>query len=242
MKKFATIWCSPVPQDDELKPELQNAFGGPGEQWDVLYPDSGDLLPVAANYDGFVIGGSPKSVVEDAETPLVKNLLNLIRWVRDNSSSPIVGVCFGSQALAVALGGRVDRNPGGAFKCGVDSMTWTEAADGTRWPETARPATLAKSHGECVIELPPDSIHLASSRTIENEIYLTHGRFLGVQGHPEVSNEALRKLFMPSHRSLFSDEQWRVVEAESQHPLEPSSVKSLGRRLLADRALQAIEA
>mgnify|MGYP001440962589 CR=1 FL=1 len=237
MKKFAIVWCSPVKQDDYLKSELKTAFGLGSEQWDILYPDSGDLRPVAANYDGFVIGGSPKSVVEDAGTPLVDNLLNLIRWVRDNSSSPIVGVCFGSQAIAAALGGRVDRNPGGAFKLGVDSMAWTEAADLTHWPETSRPVTLVKSHGECVIELPPDSVHLASSRTIQNEIYVTHGRFLGVQGHPEVDNASLQKGFMPFHRSIFSDEQWRVVEEESQRPLEPASVIALGRRLLADGAL-----
>lgn len=233
MKQFAVIWCCPVPGTEFLKSRLLQIFSRSSEQWDVLAPNDADFLSRAANYDGYVVSGSPKSVVEDAGTPLVDNVLAHIRNVREHSSAPIVGVCFGAQALAVALGGAVGKNPGGHFRLGVDRLAWAGLNDAPRWPEVSQDTALVQSHGECVLELPPGSLALASSATVPNELFLAQGRFLGIQGHPEVDNACLRHAFMPLHRQFFDDEQWKLIDAEAaQQYARPEPVIALARRLL----------
>jgi GMP synthase-like glutamine amidotransferase len=229
MKKIAFICCA-----DGGPGSLIETFRSEGERWDKLMPDVHGFACDARGYDGYVISGSPKSVNDDRATPMVGNVLALIRDVYMNSNAPMLGVCFGAQAIATAFGGRVGLNPGGHFKLGVDELIWAEGMDHARLPERLRPSTLVESHGECVIELPPDSELLASSSTSPHEIFLVSNRFLGVQGHPEVDYTGLRKTFMPWHRKSFDARQWQVVEDESKRPIEPTAVVGLGRRLLAD--------
>jgi GMP synthase-like glutamine amidotransferase len=131
----------------------------------------------------------------------------------------------------------VGNNPAGRFKLGIDRMEWAPAIDTTRWPETSAESVIIESHGECVLHLPPKSTHLASSSTITNEIFLVEDRFLVVQGHPEVNSEWLQQGSMPVHRTLFDDEQWRVVEHESRQPISPEPVIALARRPLAEGVL-----
>jgi len=216
---------------------LSSTFRSEGQQWTHLLADAEHFAASAHGYDGYLISGSMRSVVDDAATPSVANVLALIRDVHANSNAPILGICFGSQAIAAALGGRVSQNPSGRFRLGVDELRWSEAADPLRWPETLRGATLAQSHGECVTELPSHSELLASSATTPHEVFLVHDRFLGVQGHPEADSKTFRESFMPLHRSLFDLNQWQAVEDESKQPLMREAVISLGRRLLADGRL-----
>jgi len=82
----------------------------------------------AVDYSGYVISGSPRSVVDDADTLLVRNLLAFLREQAESGSAPVVGLCFGSQAIAAALGGRVGKNPSERFKLGVDQLQWSTQA------------------------------------------------------------------------------------------------------------------
>jgi len=232
MKKIALLCC-----DDELPGSLTDTFRSEGQRWDKLTPDADDFASCAQGYDGYVISGSHLSVNDDRATPIVENVLALIRDVHVNSTAPVLGICFGSQAIATAFGGRVGRNPSGQFKLGVDELIWARGADRVRLPEVHRPSTLIQSHGECVLELPPHSEILASS-TVPHEIFLISDRFLGVQGHPEVDNTDLQENFMPLHRALFDTEQWQAIEHESRQPIERDAVIALGRRLLADGCLK----
>jgi len=233
MKKYAVIWCSPVAGDVTLQARISAAFSREDEQWDVLHPESEGFLASALDYSGLVISGSPKSVVHDADTPLVRNLLACIRAADGKGDIPVIGLCFGAQAIGAALGGRVEKNPSGQFKLGVDRLNWSEQARALLDESiTAAPAALVQSHGECVASLPADSVRLAGSATIPNEVFLVKQRFLGIQGHPEVDSALLRQKFMAYHRRLFDDVQWARVERESRQPVEPAPVIALGRRLL----------
>jgi GMP synthase-like glutamine amidotransferase len=232
MKRIAFVCCA-----DRLPGSLIETFRSEGEHWDKLMPDVDGFVSDARGYDGYVISGSPKSVNDDRATPMVSNVLALIRDVYMNSNAPMLGICFGSQAIATAFGGRVGLNRSGHFKLGVDELVWAGGVDRARLPETLRPSTLVQSHGECVLELPPQSASLASSSTSPHEVFLVSKRFLGVQGHPEVDNKGLRETFMPWHRKSFDAEQWQIIEDESRWPIEPTPVVDLGRRLLADGCL-----
>ena len=238
MKKYAVIWCSDVPGDEELQEKMVSAFGREDEQWDILHPARLDFLERAFDYAGHVISGSPKSVVDDADAPLVRNLLAFLCSAAQRGGVPVVGLCFGSQAIAAALGGQVERNPSGYFKLGVDRLGWSEQALALFGPQIASdPTVLVQSHGECVGRLPEGSVALASSQTIPYEVFLVNGQFLGIQGHPEVDSQFLQQKFMAYHRELFDDAQWEHVQHESQQALHPALVIALGRRLLDEGCL-----
>ena len=231
MKKYAVIWCADAPGDEEWQGKIISTFGRKDEQWDVLHPARGNFLEQAAGYAGYVISGSPQSVVDDAQTPLVRNLIAFLQAQRGDA--PVVGLCFGSQAIAAALGGQVGKNPSGRFKLGVDQLQWGAQAQALIGAQGGGgPTSLVQSHGECVTRLPPEAVALASSATIAHEVFLVDGRFLGIQGHPEVDRRFLQEKFMAYHRALFDDEQWVCVQEESQQPLDADRVIALGRRLL----------
>ena len=141
------------------------------------------------------------------------------------------------RAVLTALGGKVGRNPEGGFRLGVEALDWSPGADPLRWPELGKEAVLVESHGECVSTLPANTTVLASSKTIAHEVFLTGDRFLGIQGHPEMSIRDLQEGFMPLHRAEFSPERWRDVEQECDLTLRREGLVALGRRLLAQGRL-----
>ena len=233
MKKFALIWCSENPLLDYRDYMLGQLSGGTG-QWEVLSPAEPDFLEQAKGFDGYVISGSEKSVVDDRDAPLIQRLFALIQAVRSHSEAPVVGICFGAQALAAALGGRVGRNESGQFRLGVESLTWLAPSTTLQWPEITQDITLVQSHGECVLKMPADSVLLASSASTVHVIFLADNRFLAIQGHPEADASWLRKMFMPFHRDAFNDDEWASIEHESRQPVRREGILALIRRLLKD--------
>ena len=69
------------------------------------YDVAGGVLPAdPGEQDGWLISGARASVVDDE--PWITDLLGVVREL-DRTGSPTVGVCFGHQLLALALGGEV---------------------------------------------------------------------------------------------------------------------------------------
>ena len=231
MKRYALVWCSEVAAAD-YREYMVGQFRKGSETWNVLTPSDPDLVAKALEYDGFIISGSEKSVVDDAETEFVSRLLAFLKEVESRTSVPVVGICFGAQALGVALGGEVGRNPDRSFRLGVESLEWTNHAE--RLPElgSAQACTVVQSHGECVTRLPRSSTLLAGSKTIPHEVFLVGDRFLAVQGHPEIDSQLLKEYFMPLHRSMFDENSWQQVQKESELQVHREPILALARRLL----------
>lgn len=230
-KKFAVIWCSEV-TPLHYADQMAGIFRREGEQWDIVHPATIDFSQLSIAYDGYVVSGSEKSAVEDVSTPIVSNTIKLLRTIEATSQSPVIGICFGSQVLAVSLGGTVGLNPDQRFRLGVETMQWADNLDTERWPEAEADSTLIASHGECVQQLPPGSTLLARSKTVPHEIFLVGDRFLGIQGHPEMDAALFFEAFDQWHRPFFDDDAWAAVEQEMKLPVHNKSVCALGRRLL----------
>jgi GMP synthase (glutamine-hydrolysing) len=128
----------------------------------------------ALNPRGVILSGGPASVYEPG-APLIP------RWVLE-SGLPVLGICYGMQALAYQLGGRVE--PGHAREYGHAVIRQT-AADGifADLPETM---PVWMSHGDRVTALPPGFRVLAASDNSPVAAMGNDRGIVGLQFHPEV--------------------------------------------------------
>ena len=140
---------------------------------------TGDFPPETTRFDGVLIGGSPASVQDDA--PWIARLMDLIRTLHSRGT-PMVGACFGHQAIAKALGGTVGPNPGG----------WVMGAVETRFQGKA--LRLAAAHSEQVLRLPDGAEVLGEGPGCPVGAYRIGPRILATQYHPEMTPDFLAAL------------------------------------------------
>jgi len=124
---------------------------------------------------GVILSGGPASVYADGAPPLERELLEL--------GIPVLGICYGMQLLALALGGRVQGAEVGEFGRSQLSV----GVSGRLLAHTPEEQTCWMSHRDTVFDAPPGFTALASStaspvaafESLERQIY-------GIQFHPEV--------------------------------------------------------
>ena len=138
--------------------------------------------------DGWLLTGSSASVFDDE--PWIEPLADFVRAVHDHRV-PCVGICFGHQLLAHALGGRTERAPSG---WGVGALPMT-VLEPERWMEPALPTvTLLYSHQDQVTALPPEGRALGSAAHCPIAMLAIGDDILGIQAHPEFGAPYVRAL------------------------------------------------
>ena len=144
---------------------------------DTSRPDRFQPLP-QDGFDLLVVMGSYWSVYEEAISAWIGSELDLIRRSH-HAGTPVLGICFGGQALAAALGGTVERSP-------ETEIGWYEIApaDGVELPVSTGP-WMEWHHDR--FTLPPGAELLASSPASPQ--LFRSGRSLGTQFHPEITVE-----------------------------------------------------
>lgn len=141
-------------------------------------------LPAPENLAGVVITGSPAMVSarEDWSEQTAEWLRKVIP-----TGLPVLGVCYGHQLLAHALGGRVGPNPAGrqigTVKARCTDSAWDDPLLG-RLPENFPAQT---SHSEAVLDIPSGAVRLATSPRDRNFALRFADRVWGLQFHPEFS-------------------------------------------------------
>lgn len=159
-----------------------------GARLDVRRPDRGDPLPGdLADHDGLLVLGGSAGAYDDATAPWLPAVRAL---VRDAAATgvPTLGICLGHQLAAVALGGRVRRNPRGQT-VGLTPVTWTDEAraDALFGPFAARRPEPRAIHwnNDVVTGLPGDAVLLATGPGGEVQAARLAPGVWGVQLHPE---------------------------------------------------------
>jgi GMP synthase (glutamine-hydrolysing) len=156
----------------------------------------GGEVPDPAAHRAWLITGSRWSVYDDE--PWIATLLDHIRAV-DALGGSIVGICFGHQALAHALGGEAARSDKG-WGVGVHGA---EVVTTRSWMEPALDTSrLLGTHQDQVLTLPEGSTVLARSAHCEVAMFEVAGRHLGIQGHPE---------FTPAYAEALLDERVDLI-------------------------------
>ncbi len=166
---------------DEMFERLLAPHGLTFTTWDIeasVFPSG----PEAA--DGWLITGSRHGAYEDH--PWIPPLEDLIRQIVE-SGRPIIGICFGHQIVAQALGGKVEKFSGG----------WTVGA--TEYRTTGgETLTLNAWHQDQVVELPEGAETFASSDSCVHAGFVLGDTVLCWQPHPEYGTQALGALI--THR------------------------------------------
>jgi GMP synthase (glutamine-hydrolysing) len=168
------------------------AFEGPGllgdalvaAGWAVRHYDlsGGDPVPGAANADAFVLLGGPMSANDPL--PYRQAELQLIRDA-NAASKPVLGICLGSQLIAMAAGARVYANP--VKEIGWFAVHWTPAAASDSLFQGLRESeTVFHWHGE-TFDLPQGAEWLAHSDACRHQAFRWGDSTYGIQFHIEVT-------------------------------------------------------
>jgi GMP synthase-like glutamine amidotransferase len=148
----------------------------------VVYDVEHDEFPQEINAaDAYLITGSRHSVNDDF--PWIANLEEFVRQLH-SAKKKVVGICFGHQLIAKALGGKVIKSPKG-WGIGMSTNQITQQKYWMNPPQDN--FHLLVSHQEQVVELPSDAEVLASSDFCPFYLLQIKENLITVQGHPEFS-------------------------------------------------------
>ncbi|MEN8171357.1 MAG: hypothetical protein ABFS03_00605 [Chloroflexota bacterium] len=165
------------------------------------FPESVDAC------DAYLITGSPKGVYNN--DVWIANLERFIQ-VSYRAGKKLVGICFGHQILAQALGGRVEKSEKG-WGLGLD--TFKLSAHMPWMTETPDHCALYFVHQDQVIELPPGAELLGGNDFCPNLIFTIDNQALGIQGHPEFGLEIMGDIMLARKDTVGEDVYQKALDS-----------------------------
>jgi len=155
----------------------------------VLDLPHGDLPGDPACWDGIVVTGSP-AMVSDREPWSEEAAVWLASAVK--AGTPVLGVCYGHQLLAHALGGNVGYHPQGR-ETGTKVVDLSDEAEQDPLFRTLpRHFKAQLTHKQSVLSLPPGAVLLGRSDFEPHQAFRIGECAWGVQFHPEFTDAIMR--------------------------------------------------
>lgn len=190
-------------------------------------PNVPAVFPDPQDFDVIVPMGAPWSVYDHAT--IGAWVLEEITFLRSahEAGVPILGICFGGQALATALGGAVERAP-------EAEVGWHEIESDR--PDLVEPGPWFQWHHDRWVA-PPGAEVIA--RTAQAQQAYTMGRSMGVQFHPELTPDALQGWF-DNGGTTYLDAHGLDAGALMDRTVRTASESQVRSRLLVDRFLDQV--
>lgn len=166
---------------------------------EIVHHDITAAAVAAKNPVGIILSGGPASVYEPGSPSLDPAILEL--------GIPVLGICYGFQILANALGGRVDKT--GLREYGATDMT--VLAGGEILDGQPAEQIVWMSHGDQVMQAPDGFEVLASTATTPVAAFANSERKIyGVQWHPEVKHSVFGQAILENflHRAAGIPADW----------------------------------
>jgi GMP synthase-like glutamine amidotransferase len=136
-------------------------------------------FPPSGEHDAYLITGSPAGVYDPL--PWIAPLLEFIRSTEDKK---MVGICFGHQVMAEALGGHVEKSHKG-WGAGLHRYTVDTVEP---WMDAVSSIAIPASHQDQVVLQPPHTeVTVSSDFTPFAGLSWTDRRAISFQFHPEFS-------------------------------------------------------
>ncbi len=152
-------------------------------QYKIYMTIGGEVPQDLDEQDAFLITGSPLSVLD--QHIFSDGLSDFIRRC-DAAKKPLMGACFGHQAIALALGGKVEKSPDG-YNVGIEDTVYCAKRP---WmvPDRDR-LPMYMFHEDAVTALPEGCALLGSSARCKNASFAKGDHIFTTQAHPEFTSE-----------------------------------------------------
>jgi GMP synthase-like glutamine amidotransferase len=154
----------------------------------------------AGECQGWIISGSRHSVYE--QVPWVERLADLVRGL-EAESAPLVGVCFGAQMIAYAMGGEVAAAPGG-WTVGTHRVE-VLSSEPFMAPSVAS-FRILYSNRDQILSLPARARLLGRAEAVPVSMLAVGDHVVGFQGHPEFTLAYASVLMEARRGTLIPDE------------------------------------
>ena len=150
----------------------------------VIDVENGEDLPTREGFAGVFVTGSGAMV-----TDLLPWSEASAAWLRDaaHAGLPLLGICYGHQLIAHALGGQVGYNPAGREMGTVGITLQPDAADDALFAGLPAQFPVQATHMQTVLVLPEGAQLLATSEKDAACAFRWGENAWGVQFHPEFS-------------------------------------------------------
>ncbi|KAF2010901.1 class I glutamine amidotransferase-like protein [Aaosphaeria arxii CBS 175.79] len=157
------------------------------------------IYPSLDKIDGLLLTGSKHDSF--ADLPWISQLVDYVR-AAFNARKPIVGICFGHQILARAMGAEVGRDSSG-WEVSVDKIHLTDTGISLFGKESL---TMHQMHRDVVRTVPDGFQNLGISPCCEIQGLFLPYRALSVQAHPEFDHFITTAILQKRHADgIFSD-------------------------------------
>ena len=176
--------------------------GVPAHDLQVVSVFQDEALPEVRGVQGVVVSGSASMVTDRAAWSE-----RTAEWLREAVASevPVLGICYGHQLLAHALGGEVGYNPRGRNLGTIDVQLKPDAKRDRLFGVFGADLHVPVSHLQSVLTLPPGATLLAESARDPHHAFRYGQSAWGVQFHPEFDANILRA-YVDAKRAALKDE------------------------------------
>lgn len=229
-------------QCDSVNPDLRNEYGDypdmvralmtevdPGIEFRVYDLPSGEFPQSTDECDAWITTGSKWSVYDPDDW--IADAHELVRALHTDRRL-MIGICFGHQLIARALGGSVEKSDRG-WGVGVHTTRILEQRD---WMQpTARHLSLLVSHQDQVMTLPENAVLLAGHDFCPYDMFQIGEHILTFQGHPEFRPDYARAL-LNLRREQVGETTWREAIASLDSRIDRTVAATWIRQFLAQAA------
>ena len=167
--------------------------------------DLGDKLPVAKKNDLILILGGPMGLedISSGKFPWLKDEVNLIKKsMKDNIG--ILGICLGSQLLAYASGGKIEKLLGGKPLKPMPEVGWSEILVNkeSKYNQILKePLYGLHWHSDRII-LPTNAELIASSKRCKEQLFKISDSCFGIQFHIEYEDKMVKKWIKEDYKFI----------------------------------------
>lgn len=218
-----------IVKTDTVRPEWVEQFGEYPDMFAALLQradpslecvtydvQSGDYPADIDEVDAYLITGSKSSVYDDV--PWIPPLIEFMQRLHAQEKK-VVGICFGHQLIALALGGKTEKSSKG-WGVGLHRHRFKQRPD---WHDQGNPdLDILVSHQDQVTKPANGAVVLAGSEFCENAVCQIGDHILSFQGHPE---------FVPEYSKAIMD----LRREKISEPVYGAGVDSLAGKHEGDR-------